>query len=77
MSVLVGIAGGTGSGKTSFAEKLSKYYTNHDRSAPSAITLRVELDGKRLIGVKGDLQVTLTATDAAGESATNKVVVSR
>jgi len=61
----------------SLAQKLSKYYTNHDRAAPAAINFRVDVDGKRLLGVKGALRVAITVTDAKGGTVTKNLDVSR
>lgn len=61
----------------SLMEKVNKYYTTHDRSVPAAINFRVEVDGKRLLTVRGDLQVTISLSDASGASASKNVSVSR
>lgn len=61
----------------SLMQKVNKYYTNHERSAPAAIVFRVELDGKQLLGSGGDLTVRITVADAAGGTAEKIVSVSR
>jgi hypothetical protein len=61
----------------SLAQKVSKYYTTHDKTAPAAINFRVDVDGKKLIGVSGKLLVAITVTDAAGGSVTKNVEVAR
>ena len=61
----------------SLMEKVTKFYTTHDRSQPATIGFKVEVDGKKLATVRGDLTIELTVQDAAGKTATKSAKVSR
>jgi hypothetical protein len=61
----------------SLAEKISKYYTAHDRAAPASINFRVTVDGSKLVGSRKGVSAQVTVKDAGGRTVTKVVEVNR